>query len=146
MLELPVAGKDDPRISDLKCLIDSCEEASFGIGGERVFDQNYRKARKMDPKRFLTSFDPYSLNIIDAIAQVLLPSISDANRGVRAELYGLNVITTLSHSIPPKLTFKQIYSGPSGKFKAHVDTPRSANQFGSLVVCLPCGHRGEKSC
>lgn len=93
MLELPVAAKDDPRVSDLKCLIDNCEDASFGVGGERVFDQNYRKARKMDPKHFLSSFDPYSLGITDAIAQVLLPSISDANRGVRAELYSLNVIT-----------------------------------------------------
>lgn len=37
---------------------------------------------------------------------------------------------------------KQIYSGPSGKFKAHVDTPRTEDQFGSLVVCLPFEHNG----
>ena len=36
----------------------------------------------------------------------------------------------------------QIYSGPSGKFKPHVDTPRSPLQFGSLVVCLPVDHEG----
>ena len=36
----------------------------------------------------------------------------------------------------------QIYSGPSGKFRPHVDTPRSPRQFGSLVVCLPHPHRG----
>lgn len=36
----------------------------------------------------------------------------------------------------------QIYSGPSGKFKAHVDTPRSSLQIGSLVVCLPTKHEG----
>ncbi len=36
----------------------------------------------------------------------------------------------------------QVYSGPSGKFKSHVDTPRSPDQFGSLVVCLPLGHQG----
>ena len=28
----------------------------------------------------------------------------------------------------------QLYSGPSGKFRPHVDTPRGALQFGSLVV------------
>ena len=36
----------------------------------------------------------------------------------------------------------QIYSSPSGKFNAHVDTPRGATQFGSLVVCLPHSHQG----
>ena len=41
-------------------------------------------------------------------------------RRARAELYKLNV-----------------YSGPSGLFKPHVDTPRSEIQIGSLVVCLP---------
>ena len=36
----------------------------------------------------------------------------------------------------------QIYSAPSGKFHAHVDTPRGPQQFGSLVVCLPHAHEG----
>lgn len=35
-----------------------------------------------------------------------------------------------------------MYSGPSGKFKSHVDTPRSPSQFGSLVVCLPLEFEG----
>ena len=56
---------------------------------------------------------------------MLLPSVPGNQRGVRAELYKLNV-----------------YSAPSGKFKAHVDTPRSEKQFGSLVVCLPVAHEG----
>lgn len=45
-------------------------------------------------------------------------------RGVHTELYKLN-----------------IYSGPSGRFKSHVDTPRGMTQFGSLVVCLPHEHK-----
>lgn len=36
----------------------------------------------------------------------------------------------------------QVYSGPSGRFKAHVDTPRSQHQIGSLVICLPAVHKG----
>jgi hypothetical protein len=44
---------------------------------------------------------------------------------VQAELYKLNV-----------------YSAPSGKFKPHVDTPRSEAQLGSLVVSLPFEHEG----
>lgn len=38
----------------------------------------------------------------------------------------------------------QIYSGPSGMFHPHVDTPRGEGQFGSLVVCLPSVHAGGK--
>lgn len=38
----------------------------------------------------------------------------------------------------------QIYSGPSGLFKKHVDTPRSEHQIGSLVVCLPSPFQGGK--
>ena len=38
----------------------------------------------------------------------------------------------------------QIYSGPSGKFKTHVDTPRGPEQFGSLVISLPYPHVGGK--
>ena len=47
------------------------------------------------------------------------------NKYVRAELYKLN-----------------IYSGPGGHFKSHVDTPRSSEMFGSLVVCLPTQFTG----
>ncbi|KAI3556421.1 oxidoreductase [Colletotrichum abscissum] len=51
--------------------------------------------------------------------------MDEDKRAIRAELYNMN-----------------IYSGPSGKFKAHVDTPRSPYQIGSLVVCLPMKHEG----
>jgi len=34
------------------------------------------------------------------------------------------------------------YAGPGGFFKAHVDTPRGATVFGSLVVILPTVHEG----
>ena len=35
-----------------------------------------------------------------------------------------------------------MYSAPSGKFKKYVDTPRSDQQMGSLVICLPTVHEG----
>lgn len=40
------------------------------------------------------------------------------------------------------LAILQVYSGPSGLFRKHVDTPRSDNQIGSLVVCLPSPFKG----
>ena len=35
-----------------------------------------------------------------------------------------------------------LYSGSGGHFKAAVDTPRSGDMFGSLVVCLPTQFTG----
>lgn len=116
-------------LGDVDQLINDCEEATFGMAGQEVYDPSYRKAQKMDPKAFCTDFDPHSLGIIDAICQVLLPNVGAGRRGVRAELYKLN-----------------IYSAPSGKFRAHVDTPRKDAygnlQFGSLVIALPCAFSG----
>ncbi|KAF2752722.1 hypothetical protein EJ05DRAFT_267040 [Pseudovirgaria hyperparasitica] len=105
-------------------LISATEPASFGYQGRDVIDETYRKATKLDTSQFLTDFDPHGLGIVEIINQLLLPSV-ELHRGVRAELYKLNV-----------------YSGPSGHFKAHVDTPRSNGQVGSLVVALPMHFQG----
>ncbi|KAG6354511.1 hypothetical protein INS49_004528 [Diaporthe citri] len=114
---------------NLARLVNEADPATFGLHGKDVLDESFRKASKLDPSQFSTSFNPYELGIIDTVAQALLPSTkaADSYRAVRAELYKLN-----------------IYSGPSGKFKAHLDTPRSNTQFGSLVVCLPVQHEGGK--
>lgn len=88
-----------------------------------MLDETYCKASKLDVTEFLTDFCPYKIGIIDVISQLLLPNVAEGPRGVEAELYKLNV-----------------YSGPSGRFKPHVDTPRGEGQFGSLVVCLPVEH------
>lgn len=82
---------------NLDQLVADTQPATFGLGGEHVYDENYRKATKMDPTQFSTSFNPYTLGIIDEIAQGLLPStkkLEDA-RSVRAELYKLNVSGSL---------------------------------------------------
>ncbi|KAK7729647.1 hypothetical protein SLS53_009218 [Cytospora paraplurivora] len=112
---------------NLTKLVDDCEPATFGRGAQDVYDESYRKASKMDPSQFSTTFNPYEVGIVDTIAQTLLPTLrhSQQTRAVKAELYKLN-----------------FYSAPSGKFKPHVDTPRSPDQFGSLVVCLPVAHQG----
>ncbi|EJP63178.1 oxidoreductase, 2OG-Fe(II) oxygenase family protein [Beauveria bassiana ARSEF 2860] len=122
---LPITQQRDRDALD--SLRDDCKPATFGLNGKDVLDETYRKALKMDTELFCTTFDPYSLGIVDTVTQMLLPSFEDpqTHRAVDARLYKLN-----------------IYSGPSGMFKAHVDTPRSAAQFGSLVVCLPAEHHG----
>ncbi|KAJ5403136.1 uncharacterized protein N7487_009032 [Penicillium crustosum] len=65
------------------------------------------------------------------VEQILLPNFNTLSqnslpfRKLSAELYNLNV-----------------YSGPSGHSRQHVDTPRSQSQIGSLVVCLPAPFQG----
>ncbi|RAK95204.1 2OG-Fe(II) oxygenase [Aspergillus ibericus CBS 121593] len=131
-LTLPVAGDAaDSCTNTLQDLVAACQPASFGRGGEDVFDPEYRRAGKLEPKDFLTSFHPADYGIIELIEQILLPGVSSDTdnrlqfRKVKAELYKLNV-----------------YSGPSGHFRKHVDTPRSEHQIGSLVVCLPSEFEG----
>ncbi|SMR46687.1 unnamed protein product [Zymoseptoria tritici ST99CH_1A5] len=103
------------------------QPATFARAGEEVLDEEYRKAGKLDRGAFATDFCPYTLGIIDTLSQILLPQTKQSkhDRSIRAELYKFNV-----------------YSGPSGKFKPHVDTPRSEFQLGSLVVSLPFDHEG----
>ena len=106
--------------ADLEPLLRAGTVASFGIGSEQVTDQTYRNALKLDVDDFVTPFCPYSSLIIEEIAGVMVPHI----KSIKAELYKLNVYST------------------GGFFKAHVDTPRSSDMFGSLVVCLPSQFKG----
>lgn len=89
-----------------------------------MYDETYRRATKLDTTEFCTDFNPYEHGIIDIIAQLLLPPVRTDFSGIRAELYKLNA-----------------YSAPA-YFKPHVDTPRSVDQIGSLVVCLPSAFEG----
>ncbi|KAL2359768.1 hypothetical protein RJZ56_007376 [Blastomyces dermatitidis] len=127
MVSLPVS--EDTVLQSSFCqLVKECEPATFGKGDKDILDEEYRKAGKMDTENFSTNFTPYEYGVVDMIVQTLAYSRvkSKTNyRGIRAQLYKLNV-----------------YSGPAGKFKAHVDTPRSELQMGSLVVCLPHPHQG----
>ncbi|KAK4183046.1 putative 2og-fe oxygenase family protein [Podospora australis] len=108
---------------DVSGLVAEMAPATFGLGGKDVYDEEYRKAVKLDTSQFATNFCPYDVGIMDVVTKILVPALGD--RTARAELYKLNV-----------------YEGPSGHFRAHVDTPRSPAQFGSLVVCLPIAHEG----
>ena len=102
--------------ADVQQLLDAASVASFGVGSELVTDRSYRDAYKLDPDQFFTSFELCNTTIPDEITTLMVPDI----RQLRCELYKLN-----------------IYTAPGGHFKAHVDTPRSEQMFGSLVVCLP---------
>lgn len=139
-LEFPLDHSDNTTENKMKQLLQDMQPATFGYQGQDVLDESYRKAPKLDPSHFACTFSPHELGIIDEVARILLPQFEDRPKWrkrtfsepyiedvcvMRADLYKLNV-----------------YAGPSGHFKAHVDTPRSTKQIGSLVVCLPCVHQG----
>ena len=107
----------------VKEFLEACSTASFGIDGETVTDKAYRDALKLEPDCFcVNDFNLGSTDILNTIASIMNAKSSPSF--IRAELYKLNVYST------------------GGHFKAHVDTPRSKEMFGSLVVCLPSQFTG----
>ncbi|CAG8955206.1 hypothetical protein HYFRA_00007222 [Hymenoscyphus fraxineus] len=132
----------DSQSEIFKEVLKACEPATFGLGDKDVLNEEYRKAGKLDNTQFSVSLHPSDYGIIDTIAQTLLPSLVGKDRradhrGVLAELYKMNSFKVN--------VFIKVYSGPGGKFKAHVDTPRSSSQFGSLVICLPSPFIGRNA-
>ncbi|KAK4575227.1 hypothetical protein LTR86_001079 [Recurvomyces mirabilis] len=151
-VELPILYDSDEDGCSGHAIVEQlardCRPATFGRDGEDILDEEYRRAGALAVEEFMTDFCPYKAGLVDLVTQMLVPPIAEHHgpppppikywevdgltseqrqeerramfRGLRAELYKLNV-----------------YSGPSGHFKAHVDTPRSETQVGSLVVCLP---------
>lgn len=88
-IEKVVLPATDPSL--IQRLIKSTQPASFGLKGQDVIDESYRKASKLDPSAFSTNFCPYEVGIIDILGQTLLPLPQSKSQGIRAELYKLNV-------------------------------------------------------
>jgi hypothetical protein len=98
------AGEDGPvqkiafpskdAMAEIAPLVQASEAASFGLGGEAVLDPSYRSALKLDNENFTTSFHPYDFGIVNAIQQLLLPSVYPGGNHqpyIVTELYKLNV-------------------------------------------------------
>lgn len=86
-VQLPV-GDDSDSHKAFQQLVEDCEPATFGQGDKEVFDEQYRKAGKLDASKFCTSFSPYEHGVIDIVTQAL---VHTKYHGIRAELYNLNV-------------------------------------------------------
>ncbi|KDQ10396.1 hypothetical protein BOTBODRAFT_178241 [Botryobasidium botryosum FD-172 SS1] len=115
---LALQGATDAQ---LEHLANSCDKATFGVNQQDVLDETYRKAGKLDADHFAWNFQAFGL--VNHIKKVLF-ALDSKPREIRAELYKLNVY------------------GPGSFFKAHKDTPRGEDMFGSLVVVLPTPHEG----
>ncbi|KAJ7343801.1 hypothetical protein DFH08DRAFT_961945 [Mycena albidolilacea] len=80
-----------------------------------ILDESYRKARKMNLAKFAARLDVVASGLVDAISpDILQGQTTDGNKGLRAELYKLDVY----------------------------DTPRGDTMIGSLVVIFPTAHTG----
>ncbi|KAJ3491966.1 hypothetical protein NLI96_g258 [Meripilus lineatus] len=113
----------DVTSEDLEHLATTCDPASFGMNNEDVLDESYRKAGKLDSKFFASRLDLNSTGLL-AMALDDLMEGGDDQQGVEAEIYKLNVY------------------GEGSFFKAHLDTPRGSNMFGSLVIVFKTPHEG----
>lgn len=106
-LVLPLSGTQDSNQNLLQQLVADCSPATFGQGGQDVLDPSYRKAGKLDPDLFASSFHPADFGILENIEQILLPSVSTKLenclrfRKITANLYKLNVCTLAIIAPPP---------------------------------------------
>lgn len=95
----------------------SCDYATYGYKNENILDKNYRYAYQLSPDKFVVqNFNIYNTEILYKINKFLKYDTEINN--IYPELYKLNIYTK------------------DGHFKRHLDTPKSENMFGSLVVCI----------
>ncbi|KAF9441611.1 hypothetical protein P691DRAFT_715038 [Macrolepiota fuliginosa MF-IS2] len=111
-------------VAQAEDLSNACQPATFGLNHEDVLDETYRKAGKLDAGDFAWLFSPSDRDdFTHKLVSGLFPWRAP-DKGFRFELYKLNVY------------------GEGSFFKAHQDTPRSEDMFGSLVVLLLFTHEG----
>lgn len=113
VIEFPTQPED--RDGAMARMVAACDPATFGKGMETVLDTDYRSAFMMAADRWVTNFELSEYPILDEIRSMLAPDAA----AVLAHPYKLDVYEK------------------GGFFKSHMDTPRTGNVFGILVVCLP---------
>lgn len=80
----------NPSLESLERLVKACDPATFGRNKEDVYDESYRKARKLNVGSFMVGLDIVRLGLIKIIRENLVLGEASA-KPVRAELYNLNV-------------------------------------------------------
>jgi len=133
---------------DISPLLEACKQVSFGRGGEEVLDPSYRRALVLPASSFAfapaTAADSYSLGILAKINQTLL-SGSTGDIGVKdgddAENEHVEKRRKERRRIVAHLDKMNVY-GVGDSFKGHVDTPRSNQMLGTLLINLPVPHEG----
>ena len=108
---LKLGSITETQAHDLSC---ACSPATFGRNNQDVLDESYRKAGKLDAGKFSWPFTPanhgdFTVRLISG----LFPSNS-LHKGIRFELYKLNVYgKTFSTNLPLRC-FTDIYTAMGG--------------------------------
>ncbi|KAJ5483787.1 hypothetical protein N7530_003033 [Penicillium desertorum] len=123
-LTLPIDSQAGSKTeSGLRQLVIDCEPASFGKGQQDVLDPKYRKAGKLEPRSFLTSFHPSDFGILQNVEQILLPNFN----------------TDLENRLPFQKMHAELYTRVhlvfSGSMLTHHD-PRARSAHWSFAYLL----------
>jgi len=62
----------DASTESLVALTAACGPATFGLGGEDILDEVYKKSAKLDVSKFAITFDPLRCGLISTIKNQLL--------------------------------------------------------------------------
>jgi hypothetical protein len=108
------------QAAELDGLISSIPKASFGKGGETVYDTNIRDALQLKAENFVLSLPQEKIDEV----LVSIKEEMELTTDIIAEPYSLNGYQK------------------GGKFLKHKDTPRGDDMFGTLVLCLPSWFTG----
>ena len=94
-------------VAELQHLADTCAPATFGVAGEDVYDETYRKAGKLDNKDFMIGFDASRSSLMDIIRTELLVENPKKIRceDLNIDLYKLNVYGASTHDFAPFPSF-----------------------------------------
>jgi hypothetical protein len=122
--KIPIIKVDKKTLSfpltkeNLEKIKDSCEDTPFGRGEQTIYDPNIRKGYQIEPEK------------IELFGPLQKKMYSDSNK----------ILEEIKKSIAPGYNtlffelYKLLIYGEGDHFKLHVDTLRSKNHIGTLVM------------
>lgn len=128
--------------TELESLANACAPATFEADNKDVLDLSSRKAGKMDVSDFMMRFDLEGSGLSEFVRGQLLEGDEDL-KGMRTELYKLNVYGQRLSLLATFLVSPHMTTGKGSFFKSHKDTPRSVDMIGSLIVVFPTTHKSR---
>ncbi|KAL2676739.1 hypothetical protein Neosp_010504 [[Neocosmospora] mangrovei] len=117
-------GEIASPLSELQArqMIAKAHQAPYGKGSETIVDTSVRNTWELDPSQFELRDPTWTAQV-----QILCKQVAKTlgiNGNIKAELY------------------KMLIYEKGAMFKAHTDTEKIPDMFGTLVVCLPSTHQG----
>ncbi|KAF5556307.1 hypothetical protein FPHYL_7993 [Fusarium phyllophilum] len=123
---ISVQGVDDIKLPLKKAqavkIIAQARQAPFGKGSDTIVDTSVRRTWELDPEQFTIGGEEWS-NYLQELCELVAQKMG-IKTPVHAKLY------------------KMLLYEKGAMFKAHTDTEKIPDMFGTLVVSLPSKHKG----